>query len=207
MRQAEGLTSRHAPVRKERGVRYCNNETVSDMGLERPQKPAERACCAGYLESWEGRYASQRASGGASGAWIGQDRERKGLCPVDESRPAIRFQHMGRQMGKGVPAEFPEAKNSDFRWASPFFPVTQFLEVPCNSITSLQHGYQDMNAVIVGLDAIGTVFGRTRWTIRRWIDQESFPASQLPDGTWTTTQSLIEQWLRDRWLSSRRRVK
>ncbi len=52
--------------------------------------------------------------------------------------------------------------------------------------------------VIVGLDAIGAVFGRTRWTIRRWIDQESFPASRLPDGTWTTTQSLVEQWIQGR---------
>jgi hypothetical protein len=61
--------------------------------------------------------------------------------------------------------------------------------------------------VIVGLEAIGAVFGRTRWTIRRWIEREGFPATQLPDGTWTTTQSLIEQWLRDRWLRSRRHVK
>ena len=55
-----------------------------------------------------------------------------------------------------------------------------------------------MPPVIVGLDAIGAVFGRTRWTIRRWIERESFPASQLPDGTWTTTQGLIEQWLKAR---------
>ena len=52
--------------------------------------------------------------------------------------------------------------------------------------------------VIVGLEAIGAVFGRTRWTIRRWIEREGFPASQLPDGTWTTTQSQIEQWLKAR---------
>ena len=51
---------------------------------------------------------------------------------------------------------------------------------------------------VVGLEAIGAIFGRTRWTIRRWIEREGFPASQLPDGTWTTTQSQIEQWLRDR---------
>ncbi len=58
-----------------------------------------------------------------------------------------------------------------------------------------QHGHRNMNTppVIVGLDAIGAIFGRTRWTIRRWIERERFPASQLPDGTWTTTQSQIEQ--------------
>ncbi len=64
--------------------------------------------------------------------------------------------------------------------------------------TAAPQRYQDMNAVIVGLEAIGEQFGRTRWTIRRWIDQESFPASQLPDGTWTTTQSLVEQWIQGR---------
>jgi len=55
-----------------------------------------------------------------------------------------------------------------------------------------------MSKVIVGLEAIGAVFGRTRWTIRRWIERESFPASQLPDGTWTTTKSLVEQWIQGR---------
>jgi len=64
--------------------------------------------------------------------------------------------------------------------------------------TATQHGQQDMSNVIVGLESIGEVFGRTRWTIRRWIDQESFPASRLPDGTWTTTQSLVEQWIQGR---------
>ncbi len=49
--------------------------------------------------------------------------------------------------------------------------------------------------VIVGLEAIGEVFGRTRWTIRRWIEREGFPASRLPDGTWTTSQTLIDAWL------------
>ena len=44
--------------------------------------------------------------------------------------------------------------------------------------------------VIVGLEAIGEVFGRTRWIIRRWIEREGFPASRLPDGTWTTSQTL-----------------
>ena len=52
--------------------------------------------------------------------------------------------------------------------------------------------------VIVGLVAIGKLFGRTRWTIRRWIATEDFPAAQLPDGTWTTTLSLIDRWLLDR---------
>ncbi len=60
-----------------------------------------------------------------------------------------------------------------------------------------QHGHHNMNTppIIVGLDAIGAAFGRTRWTIRRWIEHEDFPASRLPDGTWTTSQSLIDQWL------------
>ncbi len=55
-----------------------------------------------------------------------------------------------------------------------------------------------VSPVIVGLDAIGAIFSRTRWTIRRWIDHEDFPASRLPDGTWTTSQTLIDAWLQSR---------
>ncbi len=51
---------------------------------------------------------------------------------------------------------------------------------------------------IVGLDAIGQLFGRTRWTIRRWIDEEGFPAAWLPNGQWCTTTTLIDQWLLNR---------
>ena len=49
--------------------------------------------------------------------------------------------------------------------------------------------------ILVGLDAIGAAFQRSRWTIRRWIEQHAFPAAQLPDGTWVTTHSLIDRWL------------
>jgi len=48
---------------------------------------------------------------------------------------------------------------------------------------------------VVGLDAIGELFGRSRYTIRRWIQHQAFPASKLPDGTWTTSYSLIDGWL------------
>ena len=48
---------------------------------------------------------------------------------------------------------------------------------------------------VVGLDAIGQLFGRNRRTIRRWIEHEGFPAACLPDGTWTTSYSLIDDWL------------
>ncbi len=51
---------------------------------------------------------------------------------------------------------------------------------------------------VVGLDAIGQLFGRTRWTIRRWIDEEDFPAAWLPNGQWCTSTTLIDQWLLDR---------
>ncbi len=53
-------------------------------------------------------------------------------------------------------------------------------------------------SVIVGLEAIGAQFGRTRWTVRRWIATEGFPASRLPDGAWTTTLTLIDRWILDR---------
>ena len=52
--------------------------------------------------------------------------------------------------------------------------------------------------ILVGLDAIGAAFQRSRWTIRRWISEHGFPAAQLPDGTWATTNSLIDRWLLSR---------
>lgn len=52
--------------------------------------------------------------------------------------------------------------------------------------------------IIVGLDAIGAMFGRSRWAIARWIRSEAFPAARLPDGSWFTTQSMIEAWLMER---------
>ncbi len=51
---------------------------------------------------------------------------------------------------------------------------------------------------VVGLENIGKLFDRTRWTVRRWIDHEGFPAAQLPDDTWATTNSLIDRWLLSR---------
>ncbi len=52
--------------------------------------------------------------------------------------------------------------------------------------------------ILVGFDAIGAAFQRSRWTIRRWIEQHAFPAAQLPDGTWVTTHALIDRWLLSR---------
>ncbi len=57
---------------------------------------------------------------------------------------------------------------------------------------------QPAGPVVVGLTNIGRLFGRSRWTIRRWIENEGFLASQLPDGSWTTTYPLIDQWLLSR---------
>ncbi len=48
---------------------------------------------------------------------------------------------------------------------------------------------------VVGLGAIGSLFGRGRDTIRRWIQHEDFPAARLPDGSWTTSHTLIDGWL------------
>lgn len=49
--------------------------------------------------------------------------------------------------------------------------------------------------IIIGLEPIGRLFGRTRWTIRRWIDDEGFPAAKLPDGQWVTDRELIRRWI------------
>ncbi len=52
--------------------------------------------------------------------------------------------------------------------------------------------------VIVGLVAIGEIFARHRETISRWVRTEGFPAAQLPDDTYVTTPTLINEWLRSR---------
>lgn len=49
--------------------------------------------------------------------------------------------------------------------------------------------------LVIGLDAIGTLFKRSRWTIARWIKREGFPACKLPDGSWATDMELIRRWI------------
>ncbi len=52
--------------------------------------------------------------------------------------------------------------------------------------------------IVIGLDAIGGLFGRSRWAVARWIRSEGFPAARLPDGTWFTTPTLIDAWVLER---------
>jgi hypothetical protein len=49
--------------------------------------------------------------------------------------------------------------------------------------------------IIIGLVPIGRLFGRSRWTVRRWINTEGFPAAKLPDGQWVTDRELIRRWI------------
>ncbi len=48
---------------------------------------------------------------------------------------------------------------------------------------------------VVGLENIGKLFDRSRYTIARWIADYDFPAAQLPNGQWATSHSLIDDWL------------
>ena len=52
--------------------------------------------------------------------------------------------------------------------------------------------------VVVGLDQIGRLFGRSRWAVARWIRSHGFPAARLPDGKWFTTMGMIEGWALER---------
>ncbi len=54
---------------------------------------------------------------------------------------------------------------------------------------------QSISGIIVGVAAIGRVFGRSRSTIYRWIEREALPAAKLPSGHWAITPSLIDSWL------------
>jgi hypothetical protein len=49
--------------------------------------------------------------------------------------------------------------------------------------------------LVIGLSAIGNLFGRSRWTIMRWIKGEGFPACKLPDGSWVTDRELVRRWI------------
>ena len=57
------------------------------------------------------------------------------------------------------------------------------------------HTGADNGLLIVGVAAIGRVFGRSRSTIYRWIEHEGLPAAKLPSGHWAITPSLIDGWL------------
>jgi len=49
-----------------------------------------------------------------------------------------------------------------------------------------------------GLEAIGAAFGRSRWTMARWVKEENFPAGKLPNGEHITTPTLVDQWILQR---------
>lgn len=53
----------------------------------------------------------------------------------------------------------------------------------------------DDGRLLIGLSTIGRLFGRSRWTIKRWIDREAFPAAKLPNGSWITDPNLIRGWI------------
>ena len=54
------------------------------------------------------------------------------------------------------------------------------------------------NGMLVGLEAIARMFGKSRWSIACWIRNDGFPAARLPDGKWFTTMGLIEAWVLER---------
>ena len=49
--------------------------------------------------------------------------------------------------------------------------------------------------IVTGLDAIGAMFDRSRWTIARWIKSHGFPAARLPNGEYVTTPGLVDSWI------------
>jgi hypothetical protein len=51
------------------------------------------------------------------------------------------------------------------------------------------------HGILVGLEAIGSPFGRSPEAISRWIRDYGFPAKELPDGTLCTSLRLIDRWL------------
>ncbi len=52
--------------------------------------------------------------------------------------------------------------------------------------------------ILMGLQEIADFFGVTRWTIKNWIKDKSFPAAPMPNGQWAISVSLIDKWLLSR---------
>ena len=56
----------------------------------------------------------------------------------------------------------------------------------------------DAAGVVIGLDNIAGLFGRSRCALKRWVASDEFPAAQLPDGTYVSTVRLIDRWIAER---------
>ena len=48
---------------------------------------------------------------------------------------------------------------------------------------------------LVGLRAIARYMGRSERTIRRWIDDQGFPAGMTPSGHWIASKQSIRDWV------------
>ena len=69
------------------------------------------------------------------------------------------------------------------------------IQIPYSDSTADDTMTQPSSEIIVGVEAIGRVFGRSRSTIYRWIEHEGLPCAKLPSGHWAITLSLIDSWL------------
>ncbi len=58
------------------------------------------------------------------------------------------------------------------------------IEIPYSDSMADDIMTQPSGGIIVGVEAIGRVFGRSRSTIYRWIEREALPAAKLPSGHW-----------------------
>lgn len=68
---------------------------------------------------------------------------------------------------------------------------------PNRSANPNRRSKRDPN-VLSGSEAVSKYMGRRWETIVSWIEQYGFPMAKLPNGTWTTTRSLIDDWIRRR---------
>ncbi len=69
------------------------------------------------------------------------------------------------------------------------------IQIPYSDTAADDTMTQPGSGIIVGVEAIGRVFGRSRSTIYRWIANEGLPCAKLPSGHWAITPSLIDSWL------------
>ena len=52
---------------------------------------------------------------------------------------------------------------------------------------------EEMGKLLIGMDAIEDYTGRNKRTIRKWVEQNNFPAIKI-DGRWESNTALIDQW-------------
>lgn len=61
----------------------------------------------------------------------------------------------------------------------------------------MARGYKNRNKgyLIIGQAQIAAFLGISLSCLKLWVKNEGFPASKLPNGSWSTTGGLVDAWI------------